>query len=130
MRLNRSHLHGAPSSERFPSVRLILPFAIWLPLVCKRLSSVGTLFVLGFLAPSIYAQTISVDAATVDVGAVQKGSVITKDFSVTNTGSADLHITDVKAACSCTTAKFDKRIRPGGKGTRLRLTPTASVVLS
>src|ERR1700737_4776934 len=84
--------------------------------ICKRLALVQTLLLLTAIATPIYAQTISVDAPTVDAGAIPRGTAITKDFVVRNTGSADLHITDVRPTCGCTTVKFDKKIHPGGTG--------------
>ena len=65
---------------------------------------------------SLSAQTLVVDAPTADAGTVQRGTIITKEFIVKNTGSAMLRVTDVKPGCGCTTAKFDKAIPPGGQG--------------
>jgi Protein of unknown function (DUF1573) len=68
------------------------------------------------LAVSVSGQTIVVDNPTADAGTVQRGTPITKEFVVKNTGSAPLRITDVKPACGCMQAKFDKTISPGGAG--------------
>ncbi len=65
---------------------------------------------------SVPGQTIAVDIPSADAGTVQRGTVITKEFVVKNTGSALLRIADVKPACGCTRAKFDKTIAPGGTG--------------
>lgn len=51
-----------------------------------------------------------------DVGQVAKGEPIKHVFVLKNTGTADLHITDVKPSCGCTVPEFDKVIKPGGEG--------------
>jgi hypothetical protein len=51
-----------------------------------------------------------------DVGSVAKGDKVTEDFEIRNDGAAPLTITDVKAACGCTVASFDKVIAPGKVG--------------
>jgi hypothetical protein len=51
-----------------------------------------------------------------DVGQVAKGEPIRHVFVLKNTGTADLHITDVKPSCGCTVPEFDKVIKPGGEG--------------
>jgi hypothetical protein len=51
-----------------------------------------------------------------DVGQVAKGEPIKHVFVLKNTGSADLHITDVKPSCGCTVPEFDKVIKPGAEG--------------
>jgi hypothetical protein len=68
------------------------------------------------IVASLSAQTLVVDTPTADAGAVQRGTIITKEFIVKNTGSAVLRITDVKPGCGCTLAKFDRTIPPGGQG--------------
>jgi hypothetical protein len=51
-----------------------------------------------------------------DVGQVAKGEPIKHVFVLKNTGTADLHITDVKPSCGCTVPEFDKVIKPGAEG--------------
>jgi Protein of unknown function (DUF1573) len=51
-----------------------------------------------------------------DVGAVPKGDKVTHDFEIRNDGNAALEITDVKPACGCTVANYDRSIAPGGIG--------------
>ncbi len=51
-----------------------------------------------------------------DVGQVAKGEPIKHVFVLKNTGSADLHITDVKPSCGCTVPEFDRVIKPGAEG--------------
>lgn len=69
-----------------------------------------------FPAASILAQTIVVDSPTADAGTVQRGTQVTKDFVVKNTGSLPLKIAEVKPGCGCMKAKFDKSVAPGGVG--------------
>ena len=51
-----------------------------------------------------------------DGGVVQKGAKVIHDFEVKNEGDADLQILDVRPACGCTVASFDRLIPPGGNG--------------
>jgi len=51
-----------------------------------------------------------------DVGSVPKGDKITQDFEIRNDGNAALVITDVKPACGCTVANYDRTIPPGKSG--------------
>jgi Protein of unknown function (DUF1573) len=51
-----------------------------------------------------------------DVGTVPKGEKILHDFVIRNDGNAPLQITDVKPACGCTVAQFDKLIGRGKTG--------------
>jgi hypothetical protein len=54
--------------------------------------------------------------ATKDVGNVPKGEKIVHDFQIRNDGDAPLQITEVRAACGCTVADYDKTIAPGQTG--------------
>jgi hypothetical protein len=51
-----------------------------------------------------------------DGGDFNKGDKVTHDFVVSNEGTAPLIITDVRPACGCTVASFDKEIAPGAQG--------------
>lgn len=51
-----------------------------------------------------------------DFGTVPKGDTIEYDFTIHNTGSADLEILSVQPACGCTVAEFDRVIKPGQTG--------------
>ena len=51
-----------------------------------------------------------------DFDVVAKGEVIVHEFEIKNEGSALLEITDVRPACGCTIAKYDKKIAPGATG--------------
>lgn len=51
-----------------------------------------------------------------DAGKVAKGESIVHDFVIRNDGEAPLQITDVRPACGCTVADYDKTIAPGETG--------------
>lgn len=53
-----------------------------------------------------------------DFGRVIEGEKITYAFKFSNSGSADLLITDVKSSCGCTVPEFTKEpLKPGEGGT-------------
>ena len=47
---------------------------------------------------------------------VAKGEVLEHSFEIRNDGVADLEISDVRPACGCTVAKFDRVVAPGAVG--------------
>ncbi|HXG47672.1 MAG TPA: DUF1573 domain-containing protein [Methylomirabilota bacterium] len=52
-----------------------------------------------------------------DFGRVRGGEIVRHDFIVTNTGTAELDIMEVKPGCGCTTAaEWDRKIAPGKTG--------------
>jgi Protein of unknown function (DUF1573) len=51
-----------------------------------------------------------------DMGMVPKGEKIVHDFLIRNEGTAPLEITEVRPACGCTVASFDKTVAPGQLG--------------
>src|SRR5262249_45827632 len=51
-----------------------------------------------------------------EMGTVAKGDKIVHDFVIRNDGTAPLEITEVRPACGCTVASFDKKIAPGQSG--------------
>lgn len=51
-----------------------------------------------------------------DAGVQEAGSLISHDFVIKNTGSAELKIVKVTAGCGCTVAKFDRAIGAGQSG--------------
>ena len=61
-----------------------------------------------------------------DFGTVAKGSKLTWDFLVKNTGTADLEIIAARPACGCTVAAFDKIIKPGQTGKVTSVVDTTS----
>jgi hypothetical protein len=56
-----------------------------------------------------------------DVGFVSKGDMATNEFVIRNDGDAPLELREVRAACGCTVADFDKVIAPGKTG-KVRVT--------
>jgi len=56
-----------------------------------------------------------------DVGFVAKGDMATNEFVIRNDGDAPLELREVRAACGCTVADFDKVIAPGKTG-KVRVT--------
>lgn len=51
-----------------------------------------------------------------DIGFVAKGEKAAHDFAIRNDGDAPLQIQEVRAACGCTVASYDKEIAPGQTG--------------
>ncbi len=51
-----------------------------------------------------------------DVGSVAKGDQLAEDFEIRNDGNAPLEITDVRPACGCTVAHYDRTVAPGRSG--------------
>jgi len=52
-----------------------------------------------------------------DFGTVEEGQLATYEFEFTNTGSAPVILSDVRASCGCTTPSWPKEaIAPGAKG--------------
>ncbi|HWN42242.1 MAG TPA: DUF1573 domain-containing protein [Thermoanaerobaculia bacterium] len=56
-----------------------------------------------------------------DVGFVAKGEMAIHEFVIRNDGDAPLELREVRAACGCTVADFDKMIAPGKTG-KVRVT--------
>ncbi|HVT60154.1 MAG TPA: DUF1573 domain-containing protein [Thermoanaerobaculia bacterium] len=52
----------------------------------------------------------------IDVGTIPAGDKAAHDFEIRNEGEGVLMLTDVRAACGCTVASFDKTIAPGQSG--------------
>ncbi len=52
----------------------------------------------------------------IDFDVVPKGESITHEFEIKNEGSAVLELTDVRPACGCTVADYDRKIEPGKSG--------------
>ncbi len=51
-----------------------------------------------------------------DFDVIPKGEVITHEFVIRNEGTAVLELKDVRPACGCTVASYDKKIAPGESG--------------
>ncbi len=79
-----------------------------------------TLLILLSLATGIMAQIsapkISVVKGYHDFGTIVEGEIVTHQFEIKNTGTAELIITQVHASCGCTAAKPEKmNLKPGEK---------------
>jgi len=60
---------------------------------------------------------IKTDEDTYNFGPIKQGDVVTHVFTVRNTGSDTLKISNTQASCGCTTSMIDnKNIAPGGTG--------------
>jgi hypothetical protein len=71
------------------------------------------LFSVSLYAQQIFPQ-IEFDSTTIDYGTIENGSDGERVFSFTNTGNADLIITNVKSSCGCTIPKKpEDPIAPG-----------------
>jgi hypothetical protein len=67
-------------------------------------------------ASTAAAPQLSVEAVY-DFGRVAQGQPVTHTFKLSNTGTAELHISDVKPACGCTTAaEWPHSLAPGASG--------------
>jgi len=60
---------------------------------------------LGYIAMGQGTATITFDTLVVDYGTIIKGDDGVRQFKFTNTGSADLEITQVRSSCGCTIPK-------------------------
>ncbi|HEY9423123.1 MAG TPA: DUF1573 domain-containing protein [Thermoanaerobaculia bacterium] len=77
--------------------------------LCAALLVAGALFAQG------KPKAVAVEPIK-DVGTVPKGEKIIHDFAIRNDGDAPLEISNVKPACGCTVAEYDKVIAPGKTG--------------
>jgi len=59
---------------------------------------------------------ISIDPMLKDAGTVAKGDRVEAVFTVKNSGTQDLVISDARPSCGCTVASFDRTIKPGQTG--------------
>jgi hypothetical protein len=70
-------------------------------------------------SPAAAARTgpsLEVSQTSQDAGAVEEGETLKFQFKVTNHGTADLEIPQVKPSCGCTVPQWDKLIKPGQEG--------------
>lgn len=67
-------------------------------------------------APSESGPRVIMPEPVFDAGKIAKGEKITHDFVIRNDGEATLEITDVRPACGCTVADYDRTIAPGASG--------------
>ena len=76
------------------------------------------LFSLALLGASAASgQALTFDIETVDLGRIEEGATPTHTFRFTNGGDVPLSITDVEAACGCTTPLYTvEAVAPGATG--------------
>ena len=60
---------------------------------------------LGYCTVAQEVATITFDSLVVDYGTINKGDDGVRQFKFTNTGTADLEITQVRSSCGCTIPK-------------------------
>jgi hypothetical protein len=81
----------------------------------KKLIVVALISLVGYTASA--QAKISFKNETVDYGKIVKGSDGVRVFEFTNTGDAELVITNVKSSCGCTVPKKpEEPIAPGASG--------------
>ena len=81
----------------------------------KKLIVVALISLIGYTASA--QAKISFNNETVDYGKIEKGSDGVRVFEFTNTGDAELVVTNVKSSCGCTVPKKPEApIAPGEKG--------------
>ena len=69
---------------------------------------------LSYIAVAQEVATITFDTLVIDYGTVNKGDDGIRQFKFTNTGTADLKITQVRSSCGCTIPKKPEApIAPG-----------------
>ncbi len=100
----------------------------WLGLACSLVGSslaVGAEPVQAATQPALQTAasgpagqaTITVDAVEHDFGSLRAGDRVEHRFKVTNSGSGELQITNVKTNCGCTVAgDYPKSLAPGASG--------------
>lgn len=71
----------------------------------KKISITIFFFILGYVAVAQDVATITFDTLVVDYGTINKGADGVRQFKFTNTGTADLEITQVRSSCGCTIPK-------------------------
>jgi hypothetical protein len=89
----------------------ILPLAVGAALPCAAATPAPA----PAAAATAHGKAVAVEPIK-DLGTVAKGDKVTQDFEIRNDGSGPLEITEVKPACGCTVASFDKSIAPGKVG--------------
>ena len=89
----------------------------------RRISSLITIaLAVLMLTVTLAAQSASATPLAVPVEPVKdfeivpRGEIIRHAFEIRNDGDVPLEVTDVKPACGCTVAKYDKTIAPGEIG--------------
>lgn len=81
----------------------------------KNMKKILLIAIMALVSVSVHAQAkMSFESETIDYGQIDKGSDGLRIFKFTNTGDADLVISDVKSSCGCTVPEKPKGpIAPG-----------------
>jgi hypothetical protein len=80
----------------------------------NKILSIGLVLVAMFIFGTVSAQELSLDKEVHDYGTIDQGANGECVFTVTNTGTAPLMITNCKGSCGCTVPQCDKApIAPG-----------------
>ncbi len=80
----------------------------------KRIFISALFLSLGFFSVAQDIPTITFDSLVIDYGIITKGDNGVRQFTFTNTGTADLEITQVRSSCGCTIPKKPSQpIAPG-----------------
>jgi hypothetical protein len=82
----------------------------------SRIGRVVSLLVLLASLPAIAAPKLVVATPQVDLGAMTAGETAEAEFSLTNTGTEPLQITEVATTCGCTTTSYPRELKPGETG--------------
>lgn len=81
----------------------------------KNMKKILLIAIMALVSVSVHSQAkMSFESETIDYGQIDKGSDGLRIFKFTNTGDADLVISDVKSSCGCTVPEKPKGpIAPG-----------------
>ncbi len=74
-----------------------------------------------FAFSQMFTPKISVQPMSYDFGNISEGKIVSHVFTITNTGGAELSITNVRASCGCTAAKPEKNTLAPNESTELKV---------
>ena len=72
--------------------------------------------------------TISIDKTFFDYGEVQQGEQKVAEFFVTNIGSGELRITDIKTSCGCTVVDYSTEPIKEGETSTIKVSYNTNIV--
>ena len=70
----------------------------------------------------VTAPLLEIPTASYDFGSIPKSPAVTHIFSVQNTGTADLVVSNMVTSCGCTTAEMSSSVIPPGQRADLTVT--------